>query len=150
MAGSGDPVCQELPFLPGHRARFGPWRFGLNYFVRHPLGSVVNLRSPQAASKPLAPVFSGDRAGNQNPLESVVAGKYAFAANGLWIPAFAGMTVNMTTLPRECRQFKNIRSPSVCFRLMSPRIANETHDYPVAGNYGIAAQWPLDIPRKRE
>ena len=36
------------------------------------------------------------KAGTQNP----VAGKYAFAANGLWIPAFAGMTVNMTTLPR--------------------------------------------------
>ena len=35
------------------------------------------------------------KAGIQNP----VAGKYAFAANGLWIPAFAGMTVNMTTLP---------------------------------------------------
>ena len=36
------------------------------------------------------------KAGTWNP----VAGKYAFAANGLWIPAFAGMTVNMTTLPR--------------------------------------------------
>ena len=36
------------------------------------------------------------KAGTRNP----VAGKYAFAANGLWIPAFAGMTVNMTTLPR--------------------------------------------------
>ena len=35
------------------------------------------------------------KAGTRNP----VAGKYAFAANGLWIPAFAGMTVNMTTLP---------------------------------------------------
>ena len=37
------------------------------------------------------------KAGTKNP----VAGKYAFAANGLWIPAFAGMTVNMTTLPRQ-------------------------------------------------
>ncbi len=37
------------------------------------------------------------KAGTWNP----VAGKYAFAANGLWIPAFAGMTVNMTTLPRN-------------------------------------------------
>ena len=37
------------------------------------------------------------KAGTWNP----VAGKYAFAANGLWIPAFAGMTVNMTTLPRS-------------------------------------------------
>ncbi len=36
------------------------------------------------------------KAGNQNP----VAGKIAFAANGLWIPAKAGMTMNMTTLPR--------------------------------------------------
>ena len=35
------------------------------------------------------------KAGTRNP----VAGKYAFAANGLWIPAFAGMTVNMTPLP---------------------------------------------------
>ena len=39
------------------------------------------------------------KAGIQNP----VAGKYAFAANGLWIPAFAGMTVNMTTPPRTWR-----------------------------------------------
>ena len=37
------------------------------------------------------------KAGNQNP----VAGKYAFAANVLWVPAFAGMAVNMTTLPRK-------------------------------------------------
>ena len=36
-----------------------------------------------------------EKTGNQNP----VAGKYALAANGLWIPAFAEMTVNMTTLP---------------------------------------------------
>ena len=44
------------------------------------------------------------KAGTQNP----VAGKYAFAANGLWIPAFAGMTVNMTTLPRGCRQSESV------------------------------------------
>ena len=37
------------------------------------------------------------KAGTRNP----VAGKYAFAANGLWIPAFAGMTVNMTTPPNS-------------------------------------------------
>ena len=36
------------------------------------------------------------KAGTRNP----VAGKYAFAANGPCIPAKAGMTVNMTTLPR--------------------------------------------------
>ena len=30
VAGSGDPVCQELPFLPGHLP--DSWRFGLNYF----------------------------------------------------------------------------------------------------------------------
>ena len=35
------------------------------------------------------------KAGTRNP----VAGKYAFAANGPCIPAKAGMTVNMTTLP---------------------------------------------------
>ena len=28
VAGSGDPVCQELPFLPGHLPDSG-WRFGL-------------------------------------------------------------------------------------------------------------------------
>ena len=39
------------------------------------------------------------KAGTQNP----VAGKYGIAANGLWIPAKAGMTVNMTTLPTENR-----------------------------------------------
>ena len=44
------------------------------------------------------------KAGTRNP----VAGKYAFAANGLWIPAFAGMTVNMTTLPRANRQLGEI------------------------------------------
>ena len=37
------------------------------------------------------------KAGTQNP----VAGNYGIAANGLWIPAKAGMTVNMTTFPRE-------------------------------------------------
>ena len=57
-------------------------------------------------TKPIIPAKAGiwhgtqpvipAKAGNQNP----VAGKIAFAANGLWIPAKAGMTMNMTTLPR--------------------------------------------------
>ena len=42
------------------------------------------------------------KAGTQNP----VAGKYAFAANGLWIPAFAGMTVNMTTPPSVSQKMR--------------------------------------------
>ena len=45
------------------------------------------------------------KAGTWNP----VAGKYAFAANGLWIPAFAGMTVNMTTLPRKVAPIARLR-----------------------------------------
>ena len=48
------------------------------------------------ASFPVIPA----KAGTQNP----VAGKYAFAANGLWISAKAGMTVNMTTLPNQLNQ----------------------------------------------
>ena len=53
------------------------------------------------------------KAGIQNP----VAGKYAFAANGLWIPAFAGMTVNMTTPPRNmtfCSPSSGAPSESIC------------------------------------
>ena len=48
------------------------------------------------------------KAGTQNP----VAGKYAFAANGLWIPAFAGMTVNMTTLPKDYQVRKAMKAPT--------------------------------------
>ena len=56
--------------------------------------TVVNLRTTGLqASVSVIPA----KAGIQNP----VAGKYAFAANGLWIPAFAGMTVNMTTPPSK-------------------------------------------------
>ena len=31
-------------------------------------------------------------------------GEYAFVAEGVWIPAFAGMTANMTTRPRACHR----------------------------------------------
>ena len=50
-----------------------------------------------------APVFPA-KAGIQNP----VAGKYAFAANGLWIPAFVGKTVKMTTLPTTINRYYSI------------------------------------------
>ena len=52
------------------------------------------------------------KAGTRNP----VAGKYAFAANGLWIPAFAGMTVNMTTLPNRRPLRIHLDATSFCFR----------------------------------
>ena len=74
------------------------------------LGSVVNLRI--SVSKRRFP-SSPRKAGTRNP----VAGKYAFAANGLWIPAFAGITVNMTTLPNPNRLFS---SYSVDFDLNPP------------------------------
>ena len=50
------------------------------------------------------------KAGTWNP----VAGKYAFAANGLWIPAKAGMTVNMTTLPSHTEPIIYAEQDYVC------------------------------------
>ena len=79
------------------------------------------------------------KAGTQNP----VAGKYAFAANGLWIPAFAGMTVNMTTLPSPSivnlrnsgcnKPSQKSRSGAVIVCRMACRITCQDRRWPLRG-----------------
>ena len=83
------------------------------------------------------------KAGTQNP----VAGKYAFAANGLWIPAFAGMTVNMTTLPRNPVAF--IEAKRLSEPLEKPNTQDQVFTYALVQQVKYAGltdgnRWILD------
>ena len=83
------------------------------------------------------------KAGTQNP----VAGKYGIAANGLWIPAKAGMTVNMTTLPTENRPESTSAIPESAAPRKSGKLGrtNPAHEQKTAQPVG-ADQRQLVLP----